>query len=93
MVMLKDQDIFEVSTLCQDKSRDCKLSANKETRKSDRGIINQFNEKLRLLQSSSPFRSSHRSFSVKKGVLRNSTKFFSFVTNVKPFNAFYETVF
>ena len=49
MLQLKDQGIFAVGTLRQDRSRGCKLPTEKEIKNSGRGTIPQFTEKNGLV--------------------------------------------
>ena len=49
MLQLKDQGIFAVGTLPQDRLRGCKLAMEKEMKNSGRGTIHQFTEKMVLL--------------------------------------------
>ena len=48
MLLLKDQGIFAVGTLHQDRLRGCKLPTEKEMKKLSRGTIHQFTEKMVL---------------------------------------------
>ena len=49
MLQLKDQGNFAVAILGQDRSRGLELPTEKETRRSGRGTINHFIEKMVLL--------------------------------------------
>ena len=49
MLQLKDQGIFAVGTLPQDRLRGCKLAMEKEMKNSGRGTIHQFTEKNGLV--------------------------------------------
>ena len=44
LLQLKDQVIFAVGTLCQDRPRGCKLPMEKEMKKLGHGTIHQFTE-------------------------------------------------